>query len=263
MTAPLPPDVVIDARHVAVDLAGTPVLRGVDLQVRAGEFVAILGSNGSGKSTFIRAVVGLVPFRGSIDLFGTPLDRFDDRARLGYMAQRPDVSSGVPATVTEVVLSGVLSRHPRFGWPTRAQRAAAREMIDRVGLADLASRPITNLSGGQQQRAHIARALVAAPDLVVMDEPTAGVDAHSAEVFAGLLAEIAGRGTAIVMVAHELGPLAPLVDRAVHLEHGVVEYEGPAVGPGVHDHPHDHAHSSEPALTRPVPTEGPLPGGPT
>ncbi|MET1132074.1 MAG: metal ABC transporter ATP-binding protein [Aeromicrobium sp.] len=253
---------VINASGVRVDLGGTPVLRGVDLRVMPGEFVTILGANGSGKSTLVRALVGLIPHRGTIELFGTPLDRFTDHRRIGYMAQRPEVFSGVPATVTEVVLSGALSRRPRFGWPTRADHVAAADLIERVGLARLARRPITHLSGGQQQRAHIARALVADPDLVVMDEPMAGIDAHSAEVFAGLLGELDERGTAIVMVAHELGPMAPLVDRAVHLESGLVEYEGPAHGPGSqdHDHAHDHAHSSEPAVTRPVPAEGPLGG---
>lgn len=250
---------VIDAHHVTVDLGGTSVLRGVDLRVLPGEFVTILGANGSGKSTLVRALVGLVPHRGSIALFGTPLADFDRHHLIGYMAQRPEVFSGVPATVTEVVLSGVLSRKPRFGWPSRAERAAAAELIDRVGLTRLAHRPITHLSGGQQQRAHIARALVADPELVVMDEPMAGIDAHSAEVFASLLSELDERGTAIVMVAHELGPLAPLVDRAVHMDAGLVEYEGPAQGPGTHDHAHDHVHSSEPASTKPVPVEGPLP----
>jgi zinc transport system ATP-binding protein len=253
---------VIDAHGVTVELAGAPILRGVDLRVEPGEFVTILGANGSGKSTLVRALVGLLPNRGSIELFGTPLERFTDHHRIGYMAQRPEVFSGVPATVTEVVVSGALSRRPRFGWPTRADRDSAAELIERVGLARLAKRPITHLSGGQQQRAHIARALVANPDLVVMDEPMAGIDADSAEVFAGLLSELDQRGTAIVMVAHELGPLAPLVDRAVHLDAGLVEYEGPAQGPGTHDHAHDHAHSSEPATTRPVPAEGPL-GGPS
>lgn len=251
---------VIEARGVTVELGGTPVLRGVDLTVAPGEFLALLGPNGSGKSTLVRALVGLVPHGGTIELFGTPLERFTQRERLGYMAQRPEVSAGVPATVTEVVLSGALSRRPRFGWPTRTDRAAAAELIDRVGLARLAHRPITHLSGGQQQRAHIARALVASPDLVVMDEPMAGIDAHSADVLAGLLDELDDRGTAIVMVAHELWPMLPLIDRAVHLDAGTVEYEGPPTGHGVHDHAHDHAHTSEPAVTRPVPTEGPLPG---
>lgn len=252
---------VINASHVTVDLGGTPVLRGVDLRVLPGEFVTILGANGSGKSTLVRALVGLVPHRGNIELFGTPLEHFSHHEQIGYMAQRPEIFSGVPATVNEVVLSGVLSKRPRFGWPSRKDRAKAAELIERVGLTRLANEPIAHLSGGQQQRAHIARALVAGPELVVMDEPMAGIDAHSAEVFAGLIGELDERGTAIVMVAHELGPLAPHVDRAVHLEAGLVEYEGPAEGPGTHDHAHDHAHSSEPATTQPVPVEGPLPGG--
>ena len=250
---------VIDARAVTVDLDGTTVLRGIDLVVNAGEFVAILGANGSGKSTLVRALVGLVPHGGSVKLFDTDLKAFRDHHRLGYMAQRPDISSGVPATVTEVVLSGALSRRPFFGWPSRADRAAGADLIARVGMKRHANRPIANLSGGQQQRVHIARALITEPDLVVMDEPTAGVDAESAAVFADLLAELRERGTAIVMVAHELGPLGALVDRAVHIVDGLVEYDGPATGPGTHDHAHDHSHTSEPSRANPVPIEGPLP----
>ncbi len=250
---------VIAARSVAVRLDGTPVLRGVDLTVSSGEFVAILGPNGSGKSTLVRTLVGLLPFAGQIELFGTPLGSFHDHARVGYMAQRPELTASVPATVTEVVQSGAVSRNPRFGWITRADRQSAKALIERVGLSAYADRPIGHLSGGQQQRVHIARALVTGPDLVVMDEPTAGIDAESAEVFAGLLAELAAAGTAIVMVAHELGPLGPLVNRAVHIESGQVEYDGPATGPGTHEHAHDHSHSSEPEHAQTVPVEGPLP----
>jgi zinc transport system ATP-binding protein len=97
----------------------------------------------------------------------------------------------------------------------------------------------------------------------VMDEPTAGVDAHSASVFADLLDELSRQGTTIILVTHELGPFADLIGRAVHLEQGLVEYDGPALGPGTHDHHHDHAHTSRPDTLRPVPIEGPLPQGGT
>lgn len=250
----------IRARDVVVELGGQRILRGVDLDVARGQFVTILGANGSGKSTLVRAVVGLTPHRGRIEIFGTELARFTEHARWGYMPQRPEVSAGVPATVTEVVLSGLLVRRPRWGWPTRAERRTAAALIERVGLADHANRPISQLSGGQQQRAHIARSLVASPELLVMDEPTAGVDAHSVAVFADLLAEVKAEGTAILLVAHELGPLTPLIDRSVHLDHGLVEYEGPGCGPveDHHHHDHDHLHTSEPTALRPLPEEGPF-----
>ncbi|OUZ11362.1 ABC transporter [Aeromicrobium sp. PE09-221] len=252
MTPPL------TARGVEVDLAGGHVVRGVDLTVDAGEFVTLLGANGSGKSTLVRALVGLIPSRGSIELFGTPLTRFRERWRLGYVPQRPGSSSGVPATVREVVTSGRLAHRPLLGFASRSDRVAVGEAISHVRLDAKADQPITELSGGQQQRAYIARALVGDPQLLVMDEPTAGVDAESAAVLASLIGHLVDdHGMAVLMVAHELGPMRPLVDRAVVIEAGRVSYEGPVDGIR-HDHAHDHPHIGAPERVRPVPEEGPL-----
>ncbi|MBM9462810.1 metal ABC transporter ATP-binding protein [Aeromicrobium sp. YIM 150415] len=252
MTSPL------TARGVEVDLAGGPVVRGVDLTVGTGEFVTLLGANGSGKSTLVRALVGLIPARGSIELFGTPLARFRDRWRLGYVPQRPGSSSGVPATVREVVTSGRLAHRPLLGFASRSDRAAVDEAISHVRLGAKADQPITELSGGQQQRAYIARALVGDPQLLVMDEPTAGVDAESASVLASLIGHLVDdHGMAVLMVAHELGPMRALVDRAVVIDAGRVSYEGPVDGVR-HDHAHDHPHIGAPERVRPVPEEGPL-----
>ncbi len=252
MTSPL------TARGVEVDLAGGPVVRGVDLTIETGEFVTLLGANGSGKSTFVRALVGLIPARGSIELFGTPLARFRDRWRLGYVPQRPGSASGVPATVREVVTSGRLSHRPLLGFASRSDRVAVDEAISHVRLAGKADQPITELSGGQQQRAYIARALVGDPQLLIMDEPTAGVDAESVEVLASLIGHLVeDHGMAVLMVAHELGPMRPLVDRAVVIDAGRIAYEGPVGGVG-HDHAHDHPHIGAPDRVRPLPEEGPL-----
>lgn len=251
-----PPPLLADA--VEVDLGGSPVVRGVDLTVDAGEFVTVLGANGSGKSTLVRALVGLVPARGTIELFGTPLTRFRERWRLGYVPQRPGGPTAMPATVREVVTSGRLSHRPVMGFASRSDRAAVEEAIAHVRLSEKADRPITELSGGQQQRAYIARALVGNPELLVMDEPTAGVDAESSEVLASLIGHLVhDHRMAVLLVAHELGPMRPLVDRAVIVEAGRIGYEGPVDKIPGEQH-HDHPHTGKPERIRPVPEEGPL-----
>ncbi|MFE2010726.1 metal ABC transporter ATP-binding protein [Streptomyces sp. NPDC059491] len=248
------PDPVISVRGATAALGARPVLRGVDLTVGRGEVVALLGANGSGKSTAVRAVIGQVPLTGgTIELFGTERRRFRDWARVGYVPQRTTAASGVPATIREVVASGRLSRR-KFGWTTRTDRAAVARAIDLVGLADRAGDSVSALSGGQHQRVLIARALASQPELLIMDEPMAGVDLASQEILAATLREQVAGGTSVLLVLHELGPLEPLIDRAVVLRDGCVVHDGPppeALGqhalPG-HDHVHPHA-AGEPLRT--------------
>ncbi|MEU7029575.1 metal ABC transporter ATP-binding protein [Streptomyces sp. NPDC046275] len=238
---------VLSVRGATAALGARPVLRGVDLTVRRGEVVALLGANGSGKSTAVRSVIGQVPLTGgSIELFGTDRKRFRDWARIGYVPQRTTAAAGVPATVREVVSSGRLSRR-RFGLVRKADRDAVQRALELVGLADRAKDSVTALSGGQHQRVLIARALASEPELLIMDEPMAGVDLASQEILAATLREQVAGGTSVLLVLHELGPLEPLIDRAVVLRDGCVVHDGPppkAVGqhalPG-HDHVHPHA----------------------
>ncbi|MET9935241.1 MULTISPECIES: metal ABC transporter ATP-binding protein [unclassified Streptomyces] len=245
---------VISVRGATAALGGRPVLRGVDLTVHRGEVVALLGANGSGKSTAVRSVIGQVPLTGgTIELFGTERKRFRDWARVGYVPQRTTAASGVPATVREVVTSGRLSRR-RFGRLSKEDRAAVERAIALVGLADRAGDPVDALSGGQHQRVLIARALASGPELLIMDEPMAGVDLASQEILAATLHEQVAGGVTVLLVLHELGPLEPLIDRAVVLRDGCVVHDGPppeAVGqhalPG-HDHVHPHA-AGEPLRT--------------
>lgn len=235
---------VVAIHDGTVSLGGRPILRGVDLTVRQGEVVALLGANGSGKSTLVRTLMGLVPTtRGEVSLFGTPLARFRDWRRIGFVPQRPSATSGVPASVWEVVASGRLSRRP-FLWPLRkADRAAIRDAIEAVGLGDRAQDGCSTLSGGQQQRALIARALAGEPDLFVLDEPTAGVDFASQQTFADALAALIAKGATILLVAHELGPMAPLIDRTVVMRDGRVAYDGPPLASAQEiDEWHDHGH---------------------
>ncbi|MFB8269587.1 metal ABC transporter ATP-binding protein [Streptomyces sp. NPDC055955] len=246
---------VIALRSVTAELGSRPVLRGIDLIVRRGEVVALLGANGSGKSTAVRTVIGQVPVSGGeVEIFGTPRRRFRDWARVGYVPQRTTAAGGVPATVTEVVSSGRLSR-ARFGLLRRTDREAVRRALDLVGMADRAKDSVDALSGGQHQRVLIARALASEPELLIMDEPMAGVDLASQEILAKTLRAQVEAGASVLLVLHELGPLEPLIDRAVVLRDGCVLHDGPppeAVGqhalPG-HDHVHPHTSDLTPVRT--------------
>ena len=227
---------VVAVRDGGVVLGGRPVLRGIDLEVRAGEFVALLGANGSGKSTLVRAVTGLLPLaRGEVRLFGEPAHALRDRHRVGYVPQRATAASGVPASVAEVVAAGRLA-HRRLLRPMRAvDRRAVADALEVVGLADRARDGVSGLSGGQQQRVLIARALAGQPELLLLDEPTAGVDLPNQQALADALGTLKARGATVVLVAHELGPLAPLVDRVVVVRDGRIAYDGDALvgeGPG-------------------------------
>ncbi|MET7655352.1 MULTISPECIES: metal ABC transporter ATP-binding protein [unclassified Streptomyces] len=247
---------VIALRGVRAELGSRPVLRGVDLTVRRGEVVALLGANGSGKSTAVRSVIGQVPVSaGEVELFGTPQRRFRDWARIGYVPQRTTAAGGVPATVTEVVSAGRLSR-TRFGVFRKADREAVRHALDLVGMGDRAKDNVDALSGGQHQRVLIARALAAEPELLIMDEPMAGVDLASQEVLARTLKDQVAAGTTVLLVLHELGPLEPLIDRAVVLRDGCVLHDGPPT-PAVGQHAlpgHDHVHPHAPAGAEPIRT---------
>jgi zinc transport system ATP-binding protein len=240
---------VVDAQGVGVAIAGRPVLRRIDLTVQAGEFVALMGANGSGKSTLVRALVGLRALSaGSVRLFDVPLEKFRDRSRVGYVPQRAGAAGGVPASVREVVAAGRLTHRRPFRPLKRTDRKAIAEALSVVGLSDLARAGVSTLSGGQQQRVLIARALASQPDLLFLDEPTAGVDLPNQEALADSLRILSERGATVVLVAHELGPMAELVSRSVVMRDGRIAYDGdPLDDHEVHqaqfgDHPHAHHH---------------------
>lgn len=232
----------------AVAIGGRPVLRHVDLTVPEGQFLALMGANGSGKTTLVRALVGLRALTtGRLWLFDTPFADFRDWRRVGYVPQRSALGGGVPASVWEVVAAGRLNRRPLLRPLRRTDRQAVREAIEAVGLAGRERDPIATLSGGQQQRALIARSLAGEPDLFLLDEPTAGVDLANQEALARALATLTTRGATVVLVAHELGPLAPLVDRAVVLRDGRTVYDGAPLDDHAVHHPqygeaHTHHH---------------------
>ncbi len=225
------PVAALELRDGAVAIGGRPVLRHVDLTVPEGQFVALMGANGSGKSTLVRAALGLWPLaQGSVHIYGTPLRRFDDWSRIGFVPQRGAATSGVPSSVHEVVASGRLSRRRLLRPLSREDRRAIAEALEVVGMTDRAKDRSGQLSGGQQQRVLIARALAGGADLLLLDEPTAGVDLANQRALAESLGRVKAAGATVLLVAHELGPLAPLVDRAVVMRHGRIAYDGEPLG---------------------------------
>ena len=265
-SAPLVPDrpgaadAVVTLRGAGFGYGDRPVLTDVDLTIRSGEIVAIVGPNGSGKSTLMKGVLGLNErTSGTVSLFGVDSAEFHDRARIGYVPQRHTLSASVRATAEEIVSTGRLAR---IGWLGRL-RAADRQVVARslevVGLADRATTEVSTLSGGQQRRVLIARALAAEPDVLIMDEPTAGVDAASQHVLADVLERLVERDVTMVIVTHELGALERLLTRIVVVDGGRVRFDGTpqeyahARGDVHHDHDshhHDHELDGHAPLAR-------------
>jgi zinc transport system ATP-binding protein len=207
---------------------GPPVLEGVDLEIEEGEFVAIAGPNGGGKTTLVRLVLGLhEPTYGEALLFGEPAARFSRRPLLGYLPQRSQLGIAAPISVLETVAAGRVARRGIARSWTARDRGAVDEALLRVGLADLRQARLQTLSGGQQQRVFIAKALCGEPRLLVLDEPTTGVDADSQEVLAALLAELhRDLAVTILYVSHEFGAVEDVVERLLLVRGGII-FDGP------------------------------------
>lgn len=224
--------------------AGTPVLTGISLAVAPGEFVAIAGPNGGGKTTLLRLLLGLEqPTLGTVRLFGEEPRRAARARRIAYLPQRAHATGEAPVTVRELVSAGRLALRGIWGPLRRDDRQAVAAAIDRVGLSDRGDAPLRTLSGGMQQRALIAKALVSEPDLLLLDEPTTGVDAASQESLGRLLESLRRElGVTILYVSHEFGAVEHVVERIVLVRGSVVFDGAPADLPAVwHDPSHTHA----------------------
>jgi zinc transport system ATP-binding protein len=219
---------VLSARGLSFAYGTDPVLEDVGMELAPGEFVALVGPNGSGKSTLVRVLVGLLAAAsGTVRLFDEQPDRLRQRWRIGYVPQRLRLTPDVPVTVEEVVAAGRLARQ---GWWRRARpvdHAAVDHALESVALADLRRRPLAELSGGQQQRVLIAKALASEPELLILDEPVAGVDAASQrQIRDSLVHLVEEHGAAVLLVSHELGAVADDLDRVIVLKRRVV-FDGP------------------------------------
>ncbi len=236
---------------------GQAVLDRVDLRIPQGQLIAIAGPNGGGKTTLVRIALGLLePTEGDALLFGERASAFSRRATLGYLAQRARLGTDAPATVREVVAAGRLAAGGLLGPLRRRDRAIVEESIARVGLERQAGAPLATLSGGQQQRAFIAKALAGEPSLLVLDEPTAGVDVDAQEALAALLSRLHQElGMTILYVSHEFGSMERFVERLILVRGGIVFDGEPGQSPqSWHDpsHVHEHLPTSQQDRTRGV-----------
>lgn len=229
---PADPDApAVEVQDLSVVLGSSLILSGIDLRIEPGESVALLGANGSGKSTLVRTILGLLPIRtGTVRLFGRDVTRRSSVPwrRVGYVPQRVGAAAGVPATALEVVRSGLLD--PRRPLADRGRRARERALkaLEAVGLAERADDHVQVFSGGQSQRVLIARALVRSPELLILDEPLAGIDRDSRRALARILESLRSQGITLLTILHEMGELADVVQRAIMLQDGRLVADGPA-----------------------------------
>jgi manganese/zinc/iron transport system ATP- binding protein len=219
------PQFALHVEDLTVAYRHAPVLWDIDLDVPPGVMCAVVGPNGAGKSTLLKAALGLVePVAGHVRFLGLPYAQA--RSRVAYVPQRSSVDWDFPATALDVVEMGLYGRLGWFRRPGKAERAAALAALADVEMADFAARPIAELSGGQQQRVFIARALVQRPEVLLLDEPMAGVDAVTEAAIVALLRRLRDGGCTVIVVHHDLHTVAALFDWMVLLNLRVIA-QGP------------------------------------
>lgn len=198
---------IIELRDVNLRYGNRSILESINIHLHAGQFAALVGPSGAGKTSLLRLILGtLRPNSGSVLINGR--DHANDAPTLAYVPQLETVDWNFPVTVEQVVQMGLIGRGSVMPWATKHEKQQVAAMLEQLGLADLAKNHIRNLSGGQQQRVFLARALIAQPEILVLDEPTTGVDLQVAETILHMLGELNQRGMTIVMTTHDLNAAA-------------------------------------------------------
>ena len=232
---------VIELKDVSAGYDSHRILEGINLRIMPGDFIGLLGPSGAGKTTLLRTILGATSvYEGQVLVHGAPLN--GKRPRVGYVPQLETIDWNFPVTVEEAVMMGLTMQNPLFPWHRSRDKELAREMMDRLGIAHLFKRHIRELSGGQQQRVFLARALVSDPELLLLDEPTSGVDIKTRDEVMHLLHDLNHQGIAVVLTTHEINAVA------VHLPWLVCVNPAPA-GRGV-AFPSNHAPGAERNLRR-------------
>lgn len=216
------PEAALEFDQVTFGYGRVPVLREVSLTIHPGEFYAIVGANGSGKTTLMKLGLGLLHATyGTVRLFGEPIDQFSDWHKVGYVPQRAAARPTLPISVDEVVRTGLAGHLGLMRRPTATHRERIEHVIDVMGLHDIRSAAINRLSGGQQQRALIARALVTAPRLLVLDEPTTGVDAAARHALREALEHLVRvESVAVAYISHDPEGFSGLAHHVVEVAAG-------------------------------------------
>ncbi|MEE3167916.1 MAG: metal ABC transporter ATP-binding protein, partial [Chloroflexota bacterium] len=214
-------------RNLWAGYDGNPVLEAVNFQVDRGDMVGIIGPNGSGKSTLIKTVLGLIkPLRGEVSVLG--IDGVPQRRLVGYTPQTELVDWDFPVTVADVALMGRYSRRGLFHRTTKEDREAADASLELVKMFDLRDRLIGDLSGGQRRRVLLARAMAHNPELLLLDEPMAGLDATAQHQLLDLLDELRTKGATVVLSTHDLSCVSSRCDKAACLNRRLIAYGKPS-----------------------------------
>ncbi|UOQ48180.1 metal ABC transporter ATP-binding protein [Gracilibacillus caseinilyticus] len=200
---------IVEMSDVSFYYGDRQALSHIDFSIQQGDFIGLIGPNGGGKTTLIKLLLGLVkPTNGKIELFDQPIRKFKEKNKIGYVSQKANsFNRGFPATVEEVVTAGLTSKLGYFKRPTAYDHEKVFQAVDKVGMSSYFKENIGNLSGGQQQRVFIARALVSDPQLLILDEPTVGVDAENADKFFDLLHELNQQQISLLLVTHDIGTM--------------------------------------------------------
>jgi len=218
---------LVELRNVSFGYGSTPVLQDVSLHLHRGQFAALVGPSGAGKTSLLKLVLGTVqPGQGNVKVGGEPLQG-RPAPRVGYVPQLETVDWNFPVTVEQVVLMGRVRCDGWLPWHSKAARNEVRAVLEQLEIDHLADRHIRNLSGGQQQRVFLARALIAQPDLLVLDEPTSGVDMRTAENVLHLLADLNRQGITILITTHDLNSAAAHVPWIICVNRTVIAEGAP------------------------------------
>ena len=218
---------ILKVQNLCFEYPDTSVLRDVNFALNKGDFLGIIGANGAGKSTLIKLILKILPLsEGKITLFGEDLARFRDNHKIGYVSQKANsFNSDFPATVKEVVMANLYSKKGLFRRYTREDEEKMRSVLKKVGMEEYENKLIGSLSGGQQQRIFIARALISEPELLLMDEPTVGVDAKSVKQIMEIICELNKQGMTIIMTNHDTPELVRVSGKLlIFCEHGNGEF---------------------------------------
>ncbi|MDP4151952.1 MAG: ABC transporter ATP-binding protein [Bacillota bacterium] len=215
-------EVIAQAENLCFRYGDEPVLEQVNFAINEGDFVGIIGSNGSGKSTLLKLLLGLIkPASGRIKLFGKDAHTFTDWTKIGYVPQNSGTSAGgFPATAEEVVKANLFSQIGLLHFPKKQHTAMTLDALEMVGMREHAKQLVSTMSGGQRQRVMLARVLVNKPKLLILDEPTTGVDAKSVEMLYDLLRGFNHDGMTVLMVTHDTERVSNITNRMLCIEDG-------------------------------------------
>ena len=218
---------IIEIKNLSVRYASSPALNDVSLTIDRGDFVGLAGPNGAGKSTLVKTLLGLVPFSaGAITLFGKPLNTFQEWNKIGYLPQKSANQNYLfPASVEEVVTLGRLSLKKSLKIITQKDRQAVAEILEKLEIARLKDKLFSELSGGEQQRVILARSLVSAPEILILDEPSTALDPQSRENFFSLLQKLNTENkTTILLITHDIGYIGKYAEKLLYLDKNLIYY---------------------------------------